>query len=113
MHVQRPCAPGAPAGDRNCAADAKTHLGQRPALPDGDRVALTHTETRRDVRGGVGVALLVPLVLPDEVEILPAVRRQVRGGRREVSRRSQPSQRPKSPGRRRGRAAPRARTSSR
>ncbi len=47
-------------------------LAQRSALPNRDLVTLLHTKSRRAVRREVLVPLLVPGVLGDEVQILPA-----------------------------------------
>jgi hypothetical protein len=47
-------------------------LAERPALADGDLVTLLDTEGGADVGGEVLVALLVTVVLGDEVEVLPA-----------------------------------------
>lgn len=43
-----------------------------PALADDDIVALVAAEAGGDVGGDVGVALLVPLVLLDEVQVVAA-----------------------------------------
>lgn len=47
-------------------------LAQRPALSHSHLVTLLHTERRADVRGQVGVSLLVAGVLGDEVEVFAA-----------------------------------------
>jgi len=47
-------------------------LGKRPALSDGDNVALLHTEARGEVGREVLVPLLVPVELLDVVHVLPA-----------------------------------------
>lgn len=47
-------------------------LAQRPALANGNLVTLLHTESRRHVSGEVLVALLVPVVLGNVVEVLAA-----------------------------------------
>lgn len=53
--------------------DVEPHsLRERPALANDDLVALLHTEGGRDVGSQVGVSLLVPLVLSNEVEVIPS-----------------------------------------
>jgi len=47
-------------------------LGEGPALADDDLVTGLDTESRRDVRGEVLVALLVTGVLGNEVEVFTA-----------------------------------------
>ena len=62
---------GGPLGDDPQHVEAH-RLGQGAALADDDGVALPHPEGRGDVGGHVLVPLLVPLVLLDEVEVVPA-----------------------------------------
>lgn len=47
-------------------------LGEGPALPHDHGVTLSAAEARGDVRGDVGVALLVTLVLLDVVKVVHA-----------------------------------------
>lgn len=57
----------------NRTAKKRTYgLAQGPALANSDLVTLLDTERRRHVRGEVLVALLVPVVLGDVVEVLAA-----------------------------------------
>lgn len=57
---------------RQNSASETYGLGQRAALADGDLITLLNTESRGDVGGDVLVALLVTVVLRDEVEVLAA-----------------------------------------
>jgi len=57
---------------RNHTQHVEPHrLTQRPALSDGHSVPLVAPERRRDVRGDVGVPLLISLVLLDVVQVVP------------------------------------------
>jgi len=59
--------------ERVCSISDQTYsLAERPALADSDLITLLNTESRRDVRREVLVALLVTGVLGDEVEVLAA-----------------------------------------
>jgi len=61
------------AGTRKDAENVETDsLAQRPALSDGNLVALLNTESRRDMGRDVLVALLVTVVLGDVVEVVAA-----------------------------------------
>lgn len=53
-------------------SDPTYSLAERPALADGDLITLLDTESGRDVRREVLVALLVTGILGDEVEVLAA-----------------------------------------